>query len=129
MQILNSNSTSIISFHFFLHQLQVYFIFSESKCLKLHINFKMDAHSQRKSSENSFNSYKEDIICESDLPAILLSCEAQACQCIEDRNYTAALMSLKRSEEIMEAVATQGGATDPDQMMTTINNIAVCYQQ
>ncbi|CAG9335269.1 unnamed protein product [Blepharisma stoltei] len=89
----------------------------------------MDDRVQRKSSESSFTSNKEDIISESDLPSILLSCETLAYQHIEDRNYAAALVSLKRSEEIMEAVATQGGSTDPDQIITTIHNMALCYQQ
>ena len=71
----------------------------------------------------------EEIISESDLPSFLQSLESQALVFIQNNDLTAALSTLKRSEEVIESITTQGGVVSSDVIISTLHNIAYCYQE
>lgn len=78
---------------------------------------------------NDFSYIQEEIISEKELPSILYSLENQALVQIQNNDLNGALSSLKRSEEIMESISTQGGIVSSEYIIGTLHNIAFCYQE
>ena len=72
---------------------------------------------------------KEEFVSETELPSLLLAQHSKALELIKQNNPSTALRCLKRCEEIMEAVFTQGGKVDSCLLLSTLNNLAYCYQQ
>ena len=62
-------------------------------------------------------------------PDTLLSLHRKAVQELSADNHEAALSTLKRTEELLEAFTTQGAPVDQDLVLCTLNNIACCYQK
>jgi hypothetical protein len=71
----------------------------------------------------------EEIISENEVPSFLSSLESQALLYIQNKDLTAALNCLKRSEEVMESISTQGGTVFSEYVVATLHNIAYCYQE
>jgi len=55
--------------------------------------------------------------------------EATAQDSIAEENYIGALNALKKSEELLEQMSTQGRAPDKDMVLCMLNNTACCYQR
>lgn len=66
---------------------------------------------------------------EDEVPQILGSLHAEAIGKILQEDYIDAISILKRCEEILESVITHGGKTDPDQVLATLHNLALCFQR
>ena len=72
---------------------------------------------------------QETMISEGDVPAYLEEFLESALAQMEKEDFEAALESLNKSEELLEAVAIQGGAVDPDYILVTLHNTACCHQK
>ena len=57
---------------------------------------------------------EDEYIEEDDIPKILQTLSQSYIKHMEEEKYDEALKLLKRSEDILEAVTTQGGYADPD---------------
>ena len=71
----------------------------------------------------------ESLICEKELPSLLENYESQAMKLIEKCDYHNALLQFKRIEEIMENISAQGGTMNNEFIISTMQNIAFCYQE
>ena len=71
----------------------------------------------------------EEVIHENELPSFLNALENQALIYIQNNELTRALAALKRSEEVMESISTQGGMLSSEHIISTLHNIAYCYQE
>ncbi|CAG9327813.1 unnamed protein product [Blepharisma stoltei] len=91
-------------------------------------------------SEQTENSRLEDLsqhqassteitLNEEEVPQILNSLQGEAISKILEEDYIGAISILKRCEEILESVITHGGKTDPDQVLATLHNLALCFQR
>lgn len=81
----------------------------------------MDTESERIVSES--NSYSGEV------PQLLSDFILEALDLIKSERLKEALEVLSKSEELLEAVATQGGCIDQDIVLTTLHNTALCYQR
>lgn len=71
----------------------------------------------------------DEVIRENELPLFLITLENQALTCIQNRDLSTALGILKRIEEVMEAISTQGGVVSSEMIVSTLHNITYCYQE
>ena len=76
----------------------------------------------------------EELISESkfnigEVPKILQENTDTALSYIEKEEYESALKCLSSNEKLLEVVTTQGGYVDPDYILATIHNTALCYQK
>lgn len=69
------------------------------------------------------------MISEGEVPAYLDEFLETALTHMEEENFTTALSYLNKSEELLEAVAMQGGAIDLDYILLTLHNTACCHQR
>ena len=72
---------------------------------------------------------QETMISEGEVPAYLDEFVETALTHMEKEDFEAALSYLSKSEELLEAVAMQGGAIDPDYILLTLHNTACCHQR
>lgn len=63
------------------------------------------------------------------LPEGLLKLHRQALAQLASQDPATALEPLKRSEELLETLTTQGVLVDQDLVLCTLNNLACCYQR
>lgn len=63
------------------------------------------------------------------LPEGLLKLHRQALVLLTSQDPATALEPLKRSEELLETLTTQGVLVDQDLVLCTLNNLACCYQR
>ncbi|CAG9310536.1 unnamed protein product [Blepharisma stoltei] len=71
----------------------------------------------------------ENIVSEGDIPKLLTDYSSAAIYFIEKEEFENALNALSQSEELLEAITTQGGFVDPDFILLTIHNSALCFQK
>ena len=64
-----------------------------------------------------------------DVPNFLNDYIGKAILSIQAKDYEEGLEYLLKSEEILEAVATQGGCVDENYVIVTLYNKALCYQK
>lgn len=64
-----------------------------------------------------------------DVPKLLLEYISLSLQFIEKEEFENALEALSQSEELLEAITTQAGYVDPDLILVTIHNTALCFQK
>lgn len=64
-----------------------------------------------------------------DLGEFLEKLEIVALDNIAEENYVGALNALKKSEELLEQMSTQGHTPDKDTVLSMLNNTACCYQR
>ncbi|CAG9333469.1 unnamed protein product [Blepharisma stoltei] len=69
------------------------------------------------------------LVSEDDVPKLLLEYITLSLQFIEKEEFENALEALSQSEELLEAITTQSGYVDPDLILVTIHNIALCHQK
>lgn len=60
---------------------------------------------------------------------LLVECLAKANTATKADNTQKALFYLRKGENLLEAVATQGGYVDPDLILVTLQNTALAYQR
>jgi hypothetical protein len=64
-----------------------------------------------------------------EVPKLLQDNTESALDCIEKEDYEGSLKVLSNIEKLLEVVTTQGGYADPDYILATIHNTALCYQK
>jgi len=72
---------------------------------------------------------QETLITESDVPSYLEEFSELALTQMENSDFSSALTCLNKSEELLEAIALQGGFIDPDYILVTLHNSACCHQK
>ena len=70
---------------------------------------------------------QDEVIGNKELPIVLKHLESESIAHMKAGNYAVALTYLKRTEEIIESVTTQGGLADKDIVLSVIHNMAVCF--
>lgn len=83
-------------------------------------------------NENSIidiSNVSEEIVSENDLPCLLENYESQALRLLENFEFAEALGHFRRVEDIIESISTQGGMMNSEYIVSTLHNIAYCYQQ
>lgn len=63
------------------------------------------------------------------IPKLLMDYTNASLHYIEKEKFENALEALSESEELLEAITTQGGFVDSDFILFTIHNSAFCYQK
>ena len=63
------------------------------------------------------------------LPEGLVKLHRQSLLQLASADPATALDPLKRSEELLETLTTQGISVDQDFVLCTLNNLACCYQR
>lgn len=61
------------------------------------------------------------------MPKMLTEYSIVAYALIQQEEYNKALQLLSQSEELLEAVTSQGGSIDLDYILLTVHNSAYCY--
>ena len=64
-----------------------------------------------------------------DVPRFLAEYQLIAKQFSTNKDYRNALEALSHSEELLDAVSSQGGLVDSKFIVCTLHNIAVCYDK
>lgn len=72
---------------------------------------------------------EETIITESEVPKLLNELNSNTIALLDSQKYQEALEFLAQSEELLEAVTTQGGTVDNDIVLVTLHNQATAYQR
>jgi len=62
-----------------------------------------------------------------EVPKMLTEYSIVAYALIKQEEYNKALQLLSQSEELLEAVTSQGGSIDLDYILLTVHNSAYCY--
>ena len=69
------------------------------------------------------------ILEEGDVSEVMNKLETAALDEILEENYVGALTYLKKREELLESLTTEGLSPDRDQVLSTLTNTACCYQR
>jgi hypothetical protein len=64
-----------------------------------------------------------------EVPKMLTEYAIVAYALIQKQEYQKALQLLSQSEELLEAVTSQGGTIDLDYILLTVHNSAYCYMK
>lgn len=72
---------------------------------------------------------QETLITESDVPRYLDEFIELALTQMENSDFASGLSCLNKSEELLEAIAVQGGFINPDYILVTLHNTACCHQK
>lgn len=70
---------------------------------------------------------EETVVSEEEIPKLLNDLSANTITLIEGEKYVEALEFLSQSEQLLEAVTTQGGIVDNDVVLATLHNSAAAY--
>ena len=62
-----------------------------------------------------------------DVPRFLAEYQLISLQLSQQGDFASALEALSHSEELLEAVSSQGGYIDPKFIICTLHNMSICY--